>query len=108
GWVGEDGWLGRGARREAPVLGDQLGQLGEAVATHVGVTEGEPAALVLRPAAQPLARLVHPRELEVALHGAPEAVDEGPVVGEIGRAEIAHVPLLRSGSRRAGGRVPSG
>src|SRR5438132_755947 len=102
------GRLGRAARGEAPVLADQLGHLGEAVGAHVEVAKGEPAALVLRPAAHPLARHVHPGELEVSLHGAPEAIDEGAVLGEVGRAEIAHVPLLRSASRRAGGREPSG
>src|SRR5581483_10265010 len=96
------------ARREAPVLPDHLRHLAEAVAADVEVAEGEAAAGVLGAAADTLARLVEPGEVEVAFHRPLETVDERLVLREVGRAEIAHGALLSSGVWRAGGRLPSG
>src|SRR5262249_54826906 len=94
--------------REAPVLADQLGHLREAVSTDVEVTEGEATALVLRPAAHPLAGSIEPRQVEVALQPPLEAVEKRPVVAGIGGGEGAPVPLLLAASTRRGGVDPSG
>src|SRR5262249_30847499 len=105
--VGETGRQHGTPGGEAPVLSDALRHLGEAVAAHVEIAEGEAAALVLRPAGRLLARHVHPGELEIAAHRPSEAIHERLVLGEVGGAEVAHVAVLLSGSREAGGRVPS-
>src|SRR5262249_57454903 len=47
-------------------------------------------------------------EIEIAPHRPLETVDEGGVLREVDRAEIAHAPVLRIFSRGAGGREPSG
>src|SRR5262249_4815846 len=102
------GWHGGTTWREAPVLADHLRHLREAVRPDVEVAEGEASALVQRPAPHAFAGHVHPGEVEVAPHRPSEAVDEGLVLGEVGRAQVAHVAILRSLSRRSGGREPSG
>src|SRR5262249_52036164 len=84
------------------------GHVGEAVAADVEIAEREPAPLVLRPAADLLLCGVQPAEVEIAPHAPLEAVDEGGILGEVDRAEIAHAPVLRIFSRGAGGREPSG
>src|SRR5437870_4490854 len=106
--IGQPLGHGGAARREAPVLADELRHLGEAVGADVEVPEGEAAPLVLGPAGDALAGHVHPRQLEVAPHRALEAVDEGLVLGEVDGAQVAHGALLLRSSRRAGGREPSG
>src|SRR4029077_18426126 len=106
--VGEPGRHGGATGREAPILADQLRHRGGAVAADVEGAEREPAPLRLRRAAHFLARRVHPAELEISPHRPREALDERLVLGEVDGAEIAHAPFLRSFSRGAGGREPSG